>query len=174
MPLQRFRSILQTLVDHRVDFIVIGGVSAVLNGAPLNTLDVDVVHSTSAENVEKLLSALRELDAYYRIQPERRIRPDASHLSSGGHHLLLTKFGPADFLGTVSKQRAYADLLPFSTELVLDPTLAIRVLNLEMLIVLKEESTQDKDRAVLPVLRRTLEEIQRRERQTKSDVTGEK
>jgi hypothetical protein len=41
-----------------------------------------------------------------------------------------------------------------------------------MLIVLKEESAQDKDRAALPVLRRTLEEVRRREREPKPDVAG--
>jgi len=45
MATQSYQKILQTLVDHRVEFIVVG-CPAVLNGAPINTLDVDVVHST--------------------------------------------------------------------------------------------------------------------------------
>ena len=38
----------------------------------------------------------------------------------------------------------------------------VSVLNLETLIALKEELNGEKDRAVLPVLRRTLEEKRRR------------
>ena len=36
----------------------------------------------------------------------------------------------------------------------------VRVLNLETIVALKEELTGEKDRAVLPVLRRTLQEKQ--------------
>jgi len=37
----------------------------------------------------------------------------------------------------------------------------IQVLGLETLIAVKEETADDKDRAVLPILRRTLEELHR-------------
>lgn len=52
-----YQGILKVLTKHEVDFIVVGGVSAVLQGAPINTFDVDVVHSRKAANVRKLLSA---------------------------------------------------------------------------------------------------------------------
>src|SRR3954447_2164849 len=96
-----FRVILQTLFDCGVDFIVVGGVCAVLHGAPVSTLDVDLVHSRAPENLERLLAALQDLDAYYREQPDRRLRPGPSHLASAGHQLLLTRAGPLDLLGTV-------------------------------------------------------------------------
>ena len=41
-----FELILRTLLDYEVDFIVVGGVSAVLHGAPLYTVDPDVVQSS--------------------------------------------------------------------------------------------------------------------------------
>jgi len=164
MPAEDFHRILQTLANRHVEFIVVGGVSAILNGAPVNTFDLDVVHSTSPENVDRLLLALRELDAYYRFQPELRLRPDSSHLSSRGHQLLMTRFGPADFLGGASRGRTYADLLPHSVEMELGPALTVRVLDLETLIALKEEIGGEKDLAVLPILRRTLREIQSQSR----------
>jgi hypothetical protein len=61
-----FIAILETLVTHKVDVIVVGGVSAVLNGAPVMTLDLDVVHSRTPANVGRLLIALAGLDAEYR------------------------------------------------------------------------------------------------------------
>ena len=165
MALLNYRKILECLVDHGVEFIVVGGISGALNGAPLDTLDVDVVHSREADNVQRLVAALRELDAYYRIQPERRFRPDESHLSSAGHQLLATKFGNIDFLDSVTRQRTYADLLPHSKDLAISLETTINVLNLEMLIVLKEETGRPKDLAMLPTLRGTLEEIRRREQE---------
>jgi hypothetical protein len=161
VPITRtdFLGILQTLVAHHVAFIVVGGASAALQGAPINTLDLDVVHERSAENVERLLAALGELDAYYRIQPERRLRPAASHLASPGHQLLITRFGALDVLGAIEPGGDYADLLPHTDEMQLG-TLAVRVLDLKTLMTIKETIGRDKDRAVLAVLKRTLKEKQ--------------
>lgn len=157
----RLLEILQVLLKHRVDFILVGGVAAVLHGAPVDTFDVDVVHSTDPANVERLLSALEELDAIYRVQPERRLRPTASHLSSPGHQLTLTRFGPLDFLGTIGSHRRYEDLLPNTSAMELAPDVEVRVLNLDTLIAVKEEVGGVKDLAVLPLLRRTLKSIQK-------------
>jgi hypothetical protein len=49
-------------------------------------------------------------------------------------------------------------LVPHSVELDISEGLRIRVLDLETLIAIKEELGGEKDRAVLPILRRTLEE----------------
>ena len=146
------------LRDARVEFIVVGGLSAILNGAPVTTFDLDVVHSRDPQNVARLLSALETVDAIYRIQPERRLRPAASHLESAGHQNLITRYGPLDLLGAIGNGLSYADLVPHSAEKDLGEGFRCRVLNLEMLIALKEELGGEKDRAVLPILRRTLEE----------------
>jgi hypothetical protein len=37
-------------------FILVGGLAAVIQGAPVTTMDVDVVHSQSPENIARLLS----------------------------------------------------------------------------------------------------------------------
>lgn len=153
-----FLALLRTLNGHGVDYIVVGGVAAVLQGAPVSTFDLDVVHSRQKENIVRLVAVLQELDAYYRAQPERRLTPDASHLSSPGHQLLATRFGPLDLLGEIGAGRGYEDLLPESIMVRAGEQVLVRVLNLETLITMKEELAQEKDRAVIPVLRRTLEE----------------
>src|SRR3954452_19592369 len=98
MVLTRFRPILQKFADRHADFIIVGGVAALFHAAPILTLDLDIVHSREPENIPRLLSALRELGAYYRIQPERRFQPNESHLVAPGHQLLTTNFGPLDLL----------------------------------------------------------------------------
>jgi hypothetical protein len=158
-----FLSILETLVRNQVEFIVVGGVAAGLRGAPVSTLDLDVVHSTGPENVSRILSVLEELDAWYRHYRERRLRPDASHLTSPGHQLLITRFGPLDVLGMIGKGRTYSDLLPLTEEMEVRSGIRVRVLSLEAQIAIKEEVGGEKDVAVLPLLRRTLEESRRRE-----------
>jgi hypothetical protein len=161
-PQLDFRAILQALSDRRVDFIVVGGVASVLQGAPMSTFDLDVVHSREEGNIARLLYALKELEAWQRWHPERRLRPGASHLSSPGHQLLLTRFGPLDPTGAIGQSRGYQDLLASTEEIQLGGGLAERVLNLETLIAVKEEAGDEKDLAILPVLRRTLDEFRRR------------
>jgi hypothetical protein len=161
MIASRFREALQTLSDHQVEFIIVGGVAAVLEGVPVNTFDVDVVHRTSPENVARLLVALRELDACYRFKPE--VRPNESHLSTKGHSLLKTRFGSVDVLGSIGKSdRTYDELLPHSHMVPLSESLRVRVLDLETQIAIKEEVADQKDLAMLPILRATLAEIRRR------------
>lgn len=153
----RFRSVLQTLADHQVEFIVVGGVAAVLEGVPMNTFDIDVVHRASTENLARLIPALEELEARYRHRPE--LRPNESHLSTKGHQLLMTRLGPLDVLGAIGKGRTYDDLVPHSHMVKLSDTLTVRVLDLDSQIAIKEEIGGEKDLAALPVLRRTLAEI---------------
>ena len=96
MAERKLRATLTALHEAGVEFILVGGLSAVMNGAPINTYDVDVVHARDAENVARLLPVLDSFGAISRIQPERRLKPNASHLSGPGHLNLLTKYGPLD------------------------------------------------------------------------------
>lgn len=134
------------------------GVGAALHGAPVTTFDLDIVHSRDPENLDRLVTALEALDAVYRIQPERRLRPGKSHLAGLGHHLLLTRFGPLDVLGMIGNSRVWEDLLGGAQTMEIEPGVAVRVLDLETLIAVKEELGAPKDAAVLPVLRQALKE----------------
>ncbi|KYF57818.1 hypothetical protein BE04_01385 [Sorangium cellulosum] len=157
----KIADLLGVLARHRVDFIVVGGVAAVIQGAPVNTFDLDVVHARTPDNIERLLGALRELDAVYRIDLQRRLSPTASHLASTGHQLLATNMGTLDLLGTIEEGTSYEELLADSEELDLGE-ISIRVITLERLIAIKEKLTRPKDQVMLQVLRATLDERRRR------------
>ena len=153
---------LRSLYERDIQFVVVGGLAAVLNGAPVQTYDVDVVYSREPENIERLLKFLLEIDSIFRIQPERRLRPTDSHLTGGGHLNLLTSLGPLDLLGTIGQGLGYSELLALSDEMAISHEIRVRVLNLETLISLKEQLGSEKDVAVLPILRRTLGELKKR------------
>jgi hypothetical protein len=123
-----------------------------------------LVHSRESENIQRLLSALDSLEAIYRARPARRIIPTAAHLSSPRHQLLLTRFGPLDLLGMIGAGRGYEELLAETVEMKVDDELRIRVLDLKTLIQTKEETGGEKDTAVLPILRQTLNEKSRHRR----------
>jgi hypothetical protein len=162
IPQPDFLAILKVLVEHQVDFIVVGGVGAALHGAMVSTLDLDIVHSRTPENVDQLLTALEELEAFYREQPARRIVPQKSHLMSPGHQLLMTKYGPLDVLGTIVKDQGYQDLLHHTEKFHSDEIATVRVLSLPELIAIKEILNRDKDRVALPIMKRALEEQQKK------------
>ena len=160
----KFLEVLRRLRGSGVDFVIVGGVAGVLNGAPIHTLDLDIVHSRDTANVARLLTVLESIDAIFRIQPERRIKPNASYVSGPGHLNLITRFGPLDVLGSIGRGLTYADLLPHSVEKDVGDGVRVRVLDLETLISLKEDLGTEKDRAILPLLRQTLAEQRRQER----------
>lgn len=160
-PKPDFVAICRTLTQNQVDFIVVGGVCAVLQGAPISTFDLDLVHSREPANVDRLMAALEALDACYRVPGREDRKPERSHLLSPGHQLLMTRSGPLDLLGEIGSGRGYAELLPKATELEVGGGLRVHVLNLATLIEVKEEAARDKDKAVLAILRRTLEESEK-------------
>jgi hypothetical protein len=156
----KFFEILETLVEHQIEFIVIGGVCAALHGATLPTFDLDVVHSRKSENIKRLLETLQSLEAIFREPGNRRIVPKASNLVSDGHQLLMTRFGPLDLLGTISDGRGYEELFPHTVEYQVDH-LKIRLLDLPTLIDIKKETGRNKDKAMLPILKQVLAEKQK-------------
>jgi hypothetical protein len=151
----RFRELLTRLCAAQVEYIVVGGVAAVLEGAPVSTFDLDVVPSRAPDNAARLASALASMDARYRDPEGRVLRVREPDLLGPGHHLLVTNLGPLDVLGTIGHGRDYTALLPHTTRLALGD-LQLLVLDLPTQIAVKRELGRDKDRAVLATLEATL------------------
>jgi hypothetical protein len=122
----------------------------------MTTLDLDVVIRIDDENIEKLGALLVELEARYRDPAGRLIAPTTDRLRANRVNLLETSLGPLDVMHIVGAGWRYEDLLPRSHTLEVDD-LRVRVLDLADVIATKEETNRDKDRAMLPLLRRTLE-----------------
>lgn len=59
--LNQFRGVFSSLHDHKVKYLVIGGIAAILHGVPRTTFDLDILIEATPENAQKLLDAL--LDA---------------------------------------------------------------------------------------------------------------
>jgi hypothetical protein len=151
----KFVEILRVLSRHEVDFILVGGLAAILAGAPISTFDLDVVFLRTDENLTRLLAALVELDARYLDTTGRHIVPDTAKLASLRMHRLVTSLGPLDVMETIGAGLSYADLIA-DTRVSEVGDLSVRVLGLETIIRSKEQANRDKDRATLPILRRTL------------------
>jgi len=156
-PLPSLLQILKSLLDHQVEFILVGGLCGRLQGVPLVTEDIDIVYRCDADNIARLLAALEPLDAHYRGRGKGspKLKPRAPVLEAAGHNLLMTNAGPLDVLGTIGNNQRFEDLLPHTVHMqVLERP--VRMLDLATLIQIKEELGRAKDLAVLPLLRDTL------------------
>jgi hypothetical protein len=146
------------LCDAGIEFIVVGGAAAVLQGAPITTNDLDIVHRRTPENVARLLELLLQLDAVMRYDFARRgLRPTAAMLAGKGQINLSTSLGPLDPLCELDSGRDYDELLQHSEKVVEDGRL-LQVLDLPTLIEVKTKAGRPKDRVVLPILIATLQE----------------
>lgn len=164
--------IIEGLLAAGVDFILVGGLAAVIQGAPVTTMDVDIVHSQAPQNIDRLLVFLRTVDAVQRRMDEEMIEPKGRDLSGKGHVLLTTRIGPIDVLAAIEEGRSYHDLLAHTVEIEFRGH-TLRVLDLKTLIELKKTSKDPKDKQRLPVLKETLRQLEkeygREENQEDSD-----
>jgi len=152
-PTADLEALLRALSTAGVKFIVVGGGAAVIHGAPVTTLDLDIVPEQSAANVERLLGVLTSLGARFRpIRPGRDIAPAASHLAGTGQLNLTTSLGPLDVLCRLHDARGFAELAPAALRLE-DDGLELLVIDLDSLIEIKSSTGRAKDQLVVPILR---------------------
>jgi hypothetical protein len=160
-PSHSLTDIVLALADGGVEFILVGGLAAVAQGATMTTFDVDIVHSRSEDNIDRLLAVLTGLKAYYRGRPGGDPRPpDRRALAGPGHSLLMTSLGPLDVLGEIEGHRSHAQLIDH-TESVSFAGRVVRVLSLEMIVQLKRASSHPKDVQALPILEAALARAKR-------------
>jgi hypothetical protein len=149
-----FREILQVLNKYEVDYIVVGGVAAVIHGAPITTFDLDTLVRVNTVNAGRLLQALTALEARFR-EHQAHLTPTQQDILAGGHMLLMTRAGPLDVLGYIGDGQRYEELVTASSEVAMDVG-AIRVLDLDELIRQKKVLGRTKDRAVAGLLEEVL------------------
>ncbi len=155
---------LRALARRGVRFVVVGGVAARLRGAPLLTEDVDVTPDRDPANLQALADALRDLDARLRVpdDPAGVAFPvEAEMLAVNTSWTLVTAAGPLDLVFLPAGSQGYADLVRDASELLVarDPDLSVLVASLRDVIRMKEAAGRAKDRAALPMLRQTLDEL---------------
>lgn len=151
--------LLEGLLEADVDFILVGGLAAVIQGAPITTMDVDIVQSQAPENIAKLLSFLKSINAFHRRLDDKLIEPKEADFSGKGHTLLTTRLGPLDVLAVIEEGRSYEDLLDHMVEIEFRGH-TLRVLDIRVLIQLKEASADPKDKQRLPVLKEALRQLE--------------
>ena len=143
-----------TLVEHGVDFLVIGGVAVLAHGHPRLTFDLDILPNPSASNMRNLASALSELKAVAFDDRGRELPLDLTHPEglALGNYFLKTDAGALDlFNGSRPDLKRYRRLEDASIQLTRKGT-PIRVIGLDDLIAMKREAGREKDLADIAAL----------------------
>jgi hypothetical protein len=136
--------------------------AASLYGSPFVTTDVDITPARERPNLERLAAALEELDARIRAEGELDRLPfdrSAQMLSNVSILNLTTRHGDLDLTFVPAGTRGYDDLRRQALEIEVRETRAV-VAALADVIRSKEAAGRDKDRLVLPTLRRLLERLE--------------
>jgi hypothetical protein len=141
------------LNDARVAYIVIGGLANNLHGHDRATGDLDLCYDRSPENIRRLVSVLRDLNAWPRSWPAPApFLLNERTILNGDAFTFTTSAGDVDILGTPTGRDGYADLARGAERMEIDPDFVVPVVGLNDLIRLKRASARLKDLADLPEL----------------------
>ena len=142
----RPRALLAHLIMRGVDFVVVGGLAAVLHGSERNTFDLDICPAQDRENLAVLGRALVELDAKLRgIEEDVPFVPDGRSLAQVQILTLETSLGPLDVLTRPDGSPPYRTLRGRAARLDIGPA-AVLVASIEDLLAMKRSSDRPKDR----------------------------
>lgn len=156
------QKIIEAMSRHRLQAVMIGNAAAALHGAPVTTLDFDFMFRETPLNLRKLKAVAKDLKAvilrpYYPVSKLYRVVDDDLGIQ-------------VDFMPVVDGVKSFASL---RSRALAREILGGEVLlaSLEDIIMSKRAASRPRDVAVLPVLERTLHEIQQKDA-TAADEAG--
>ena len=136
--------LIAVLVDHDVNFVVVGGVAAQVHGHRRTTMDFDLTPDPDPENLRRLNVALVELEA----------RP-----VDGGEEVLLTRHGQIHILKEPKGARPFDEMRERALVVDLDGS-EVAVVSLDDLIRMKRAAGRPGDLDDIA----TLTEVERQRR----------
>jgi hypothetical protein len=139
------RELLTRLVEGEVDFVVVGGVAAVIHGSVAFTQDLDIAYAPDIDNLDRLGAVLVNLDARLRgVTDDVPFVPDGRTIRRTRVLTLTTPVGSIDLLAqpdgapvyeTLRSRAGYEDVAG----------VRVRVASLDDLIAMKKAAGRPKD-----------------------------
>lgn len=139
---------------------MIGGVAAALHGSDQLTLDLDIVHQSSDDNIGRLVNALTELQAVRTTLPDRPTPPSAEELTFRVERF-VSPVGNIDVFVEVRSVGGYDEFLTEADRISLADGIVIRVASIEHIIQSKAGSGRAKDPNHIRSLERIRQELSR-------------
>ena len=144
------RALLAALHEHRVRFIVIGGVAVGAHGFLRSTEDLDLVPDPNPANLKLLSAALDALGSTMPTVEGRRFDPDGDGaiILRGGNVTADTKFGGVDVVQRLRGVPAYSVLAQDAVDSDL-LGVPVRVCSLARLRGMKQDLSRPQDQVDL-------------------------
>ncbi len=141
--------VLRALHAREVEYVLIGGVAAVLQGSPLPTYDIDITPAPGERNLTRLRDALADLDAV-----TLTATAGAEQALGESDVSLYTPFGHIDVHHRPAGFASYAELRRGSRPIQLEPDLTLHASSLRDIIRSRLAAGDDRQ---LPALEAALE-----------------
>lgn len=144
-----FRQLLGPLIEHGVDFVLIGGQAGISHGSTYPSYDLDVVYARDRDNVARLVAALKEIGVRLRGAPsDLPFQLDARTIENGANFTFETPYGDLDVLADAAGMRSYAELKSGSVEREVFGH-HVRVASIDHLIAMKRAAGRTKDKLMV-------------------------
>jgi hypothetical protein len=159
-----YEDVLISLSEREVKYLVVGAVALGLSGYPRATLDLDILPELSEENLEKLISALREMGYQPMLPIEWSDLKDPQKRAVWNHEKNMVAFSVIH----LQKPRDVVDLvivypLDFDFEACYTRSQTVRIKHVEVhlacledLLELKRHTGREKDLADVRVIQRMI------------------
>jgi hypothetical protein len=148
-------AICRVLIEHDVQFVVIGGMAARLRHTGHATIDVDICPSTDDANLDRLAAALVDLDARLRVSGDPEgvpFEPHADMLRQVELMTLITEHGPLDLCFTPDGFPDGFSTFSEHATVVEIAAVDVPVASLEDVVASKRAAGRPKDIVALPPL----------------------
>jgi hypothetical protein len=141
--------LLEALVDHGVDFVVVGGMAGLAHGSAYPTYDLDVAYARDRENISRLVKALESIGVTLRGAPvDLPFQLDVRTIENGANFTFDSDYGSFDILGDVAGIGAY-DELRGNAFLATIEDVEVRIASIDHLIAMKRAANRPKDQLMV-------------------------
>lgn len=143
------KALLGPLVDHGVDFVMIGGMAGAARGSTYPSYDLDIAYDRDGGNLKRLADSLESIGVRLRgVSDDLPFILDVRTLENGSNFTFDTPFGDFDILGHVPGVGSYSDLRVAST-IEHIAGYDVRVASIDHLISMKRAANRTKDKLML-------------------------
>jgi hypothetical protein len=141
--------LLEPLIRHGVDFVLIGGMAGIAQGSSYPSYDLDIVYARGRANVSRLVAALQEIGVRLRGAPsDLPFMLDEQAIENGANFTFITPYGDFDILADAAGARSYEKLAAAAQKMEVHGV-SVLVASLDDLIAMKRAANRIKDKLML-------------------------
>jgi len=141
--------LLEPLIAHGVDFVLIGGQAGISHGSSYPSYDLDILYARGRDNVERLVAALGEIGVRLRGAPaDLPFILDAKTIENGANFTFITPHGDFDILADAAGMPSYEEVKSAAVDREAFGHV-VKVASIDHLIAMKRAAGRTKDKLMV-------------------------